>query len=105
VSMDIIDKLRCIEKGRPVAQEAAEDIRRLRAEITSLNSSWQATFEAAAFHQEEAKNLRAQLAASEARAERMAKALRSAISVIERDGDPWNVCDDFRAALAEGEAG
>jgi len=29
-----------------------------------------------------------ELAASEARAERMAKALRSAISVIERDGDP-----------------
>jgi hypothetical protein len=46
-----------------------------------------------------------ELAASEARAERMAKALRSAISVIDRDGDPWNVCDDFRAALAEGDAG
>jgi len=54
---------------------------------------------------DEIATLRAQLAASETQAERMAKALRSAISVIERDGDPWNVCDDFRAALAEGEAG
>lgn len=37
--MDIIDKLRCIEKGRPVAQAAAEEIRRLRAEIERLNSA------------------------------------------------------------------
>ncbi len=35
MSMDIIDQLRCIEKGRPVAQAAAEEIRKLRAELAA----------------------------------------------------------------------
>jgi len=100
VSMDIIDKLRCIEKGRPVAQEAAEDIRRLRA----------------------------QLAAAEARAERLAGALRALLE-SDKDGAIAAASDEdllaaisdetaddvvriqaaavfaARAALAEGDAG
>ena len=82
----------------------------LRAEVARLNAAWQATFETAAFHQEETKSLRAQLAAAEARAERLAMALiplANAHSPAERE----LLTDDdseqaqralYGAALAEG---
>lgn len=38
MSMDIIDKLRCINKGCPVSQEAAEDIRRLRTKLAAAEA-------------------------------------------------------------------
>lgn len=86
MSMVIIDKLRCINKGCPVSQETAEDIRRLRA----------------------------QLAAAEARAERLSAAALDVIEFNRQhahdqygDADKcetWACVRTLRAALAEGEA-